>query len=533
MRSFTISLFILLNINLLYSQTWPKYYGQANRIDRSWDIIETYDNGYLILGSYPAFSWLIKTDINGQILWEKIIDNEPNPLGTSLAIEAASDGGILVCGIALSAYSNKYCPFVMKLDACGEKEWCKIFEGSPNNTPWAQDIKETDSGDIVVLVFQYGILPEETIHLFKLTTDGDVLWKEPLATTYNHPGTAHKEGKRLIINNEGNYIISGDGYWRHPWEPGPGVWLRPMFIKADSMGNELWVLPFGLNDTIVGAAYHTLPLKNNTFLGSGYNWPASNMIEPMHFIYDNSGDELGYSILKPDSINSLLTQGAFEISQMTDSGVFSSGTFVRENGQLETTVDCLLTFDTITFALGPFNHKLNLNGRYPNLSTLSHDEKLLTSSNYYHSSTDYDIFLAKLNLNLEYDTAYPGNYNYDSLCIPGPPQSGFIYLDDCDIITSIEMPSAAEYRAKISHIPIRIFPNPANAQITFALENTEHHRNIELRCFNLLGLQQHHARIISGQQQAAVNVSGWPPGMYVAVVYSNGKPVGRGKFVVQ
>ncbi|MFU8845029.1 MAG: T9SS type A sorting domain-containing protein, partial [Bacteroidales bacterium] len=64
-------------------------------------------------------------------------------------------------------------------------------------------------------------------------------------------------------------------------------------------------------------------------------------------------------------------------------------------------------------------------------------------------------------------------------------------------------------------------------------ENTEHHRNIELRCFNLLGMQQHQTTILRGQQQASANVSAWPPGMYVVVVYSEGRPVGRGKFVVQ
>ncbi len=74
---------------MLWSQTWPKYYGQSNRIDRSKDIIETYDKGYLILGGYQAFSWLIKTDINGNILWEIIIDNYPRELPTAQAIEAA------------------------------------------------------------------------------------------------------------------------------------------------------------------------------------------------------------------------------------------------------------------------------------------------------------------------------------------------------------------------------------------------------------------------------------------------------------
>jgi len=114
-------------------------------MDRAQDIIETYDKGYLILGSYPTFSWLIKTDINGQILWEIIIDNYPSEFPTAQSIEATSDGGVLVCGNAFSGTSNKRSPFVMKLDACGEKEWCKLFDGSPHAFPtWAQDIKETD-----------------------------------------------------------------------------------------------------------------------------------------------------------------------------------------------------------------------------------------------------------------------------------------------------------------------------------------------------------------------------------------------------
>jgi len=46
-------------------------------------------------------------------------------------------------------------------------------------------------------------------------------------------------------------------------------------------------------------------------------------------------------------------------------------------------------------------------------------------------------------------------------------------------------------------------------------------------------MQLHHTKIISGQQQVSTDVSNWPPGLYIAVVLSDGKPVGRGKFVVQ
>lgn len=46
-------------------------------------IIESYDHGYLLLGrhdaNYPKYIWLIKTDINGEILWEKPLVKASQP----------------------------------------------------------------------------------------------------------------------------------------------------------------------------------------------------------------------------------------------------------------------------------------------------------------------------------------------------------------------------------------------------------------------------------------------------------------------
>jgi hypothetical protein len=521
---------LLLNANLLSSQTWPKYYGQTNRIDRAWDIIETYDKGYLLLGNYPGFSWLIKTDINGSILWGKIIDNEPNTLGSALAIEPANDGGILVCGIALSVYSEKYCPFVMKINACGEKEWCKIFEGSPNSSTWAQNIKETETGDIIVLVNMFGSNPQETIHLFKLSAEGDVLWQEPFATTYNYPNTNLKLGNSLLINSNGDYLISGDGYWEHPWNPGGPMPLTPLFILASSNGNEEWVLPYGLNDTIIGSAFSAIEKGNDSFVGLAYYWGATNI--PLFAGFDNQGQETDLRYLNAQNIDFNLTSGTLRKLYSINSKIYAQGTF--RYGPDQSIPLTIVELENDIFGLDTIvvNHAI-YHGHFSPISfNKTFDNKLLSSSTITPSSVNYDIALAKLNLNLEYDTAYTGNFTYDSLCIPGPPQSGFIYLNDCDIVLGTEMPTAAEYRASVQHIPITIYPNPAKDHITFALENTEHHRNIELRCFNLLGMQQHQTTILRSQHQTSANVSAWPPGMYVVVVYSDGRPVGRGKFVV-
>jgi len=537
MRPLIISILtiLLLNINSLYTQTWPKYYGQANRLEYVVDVVETYDKGYLICGYYSSpdwlqrWGWLIKTDVNGNIIWEKIIENTGKRfLPTS--IEQTQDGGILVCG--MSMLGNNHLPIVIKLNACGDKQWCKVFEGSPNNQSWANDIKETETGNIVVLVNMFGSNPHETIHIFKLSSEGEVLWQEPFATTHNYPNTNLKLGNSLLITSNGDYLISGDGYWEEPWNPGGPMPLAPLFILANSNGNEEWVLPFGLNDTIHGTANFALEIGMNSFIATGSYWTNVQFIEPLFMKINSFGQEINHSILFSNDIDTSLAGGDFERFFLSSNQIYTGGFFISQNNA-EVIIDSKLLIDTNSLAVVPSLNLMNFLRKYPQISAPTFDDKALSSSAFRHSSTNYDIFLAKLNLNLEYDTAYTGNFTYDSLCIPGPPQSGFIYLNDCDIVLGTEMPTAAEYRAKVSTIPVTIFPNPAKDHITFALENTEHHRNITLRCFNLLGMQQHQTQILRGQQQASANVSNWPPGMYIAVVLSDGKPVGRGKFVVQ
>jgi hypothetical protein len=536
MKTLIISIItiLLLNINWLYSQTWPKYFGQTNRYDYVADIIETYDKGYLICGYYSSpdwlqrWGWLIKTDVNGNIIWEKIIENT-GKLFHPTAIEQTQDGGILVCGS--SSHYDKSVPVVIKLNACGEKQWCKVFEGSPNYQSWANDIKETETGDIVVLVNMFGRNPHETIHLFKLSSEGGVLWKEPFATTFTYPNTNLKLGNSLLITNNGNYLISGDAYWEQPWNPGGPMPLTPLFIMASSDGNEEWVLPFGLNDTIIGEAFSTIEQVNDTYIGMAYYYGNTNI--PLFAGFNGQGQETNLKYLNAQNIDPDLTSGTLQKMYSINSMHYAQGEFRYGPDQsIPVTVveleDDIFGLDTIVA-----NHAIQHGHFWPTNFNKAFNNKLLSTSTITPSSVNWDIALAKLNLNLEYDTAYTGNFTYDSLCIPGPPQSGFIYLNNCDIVLGTEMPTAGEYRNRVQHIPITIYPNPASDHITFALENTEHHRNIELRCYNLLGMQQHQTPLMRGQQQATISVSTWPPGMYAVVVYSDGRPVGRGKFVVQ
>lgn len=80
------------------SQDWIRTFTAGTWVDVVW-VIETYDKGYLILDNEnpPGFLWLIKTDINGNKIWEKRI-GAGNYQIRFWNIEQTTDGGYILTG---------------------------------------------------------------------------------------------------------------------------------------------------------------------------------------------------------------------------------------------------------------------------------------------------------------------------------------------------------------------------------------------------------------------------------------------------
>jgi len=524
--------FLLITLHSLssYPQTWPKYYGEPNRHDYSRDNIETYDKGNLICGGYfnDDFSgaWLIKTDINGDTLWEKILDCEGyNYLN---AIHQTMDGGLLACGAIQLNQSNQM-PFIIKLNSCGEKVWCKAFASNIQDNAWAQDIKETCSGEIVVLVNWWGEAPEETMHLFKLNPDGGALWQRPYCSGYEHPEGIIPEGKSLYLTSQNECLIAGEVYWEDPWNPGGAKALRSLFVMVDSLGIEKWVLPYGLTDSIHGQGKNVYEIDKNRFIGIANKWPIENM-QSVILEFDSLGNVVQDIIPDNESIDPDITRGVPQNFDKVDQ-FYALGGLYGNSDDIYSTEILLDTNIFIDFQVSNIIHHFDEDEPYT--MAITNDGKIISNSTFKESG-NWDISLSKLNLDLEYDTLYPGTYTYDSLCTePNLPQSGFIFLDDCDIITGIDVPSPEEYYAHLQTIPISVYPNPTSDKVNFAMENTVHHNDIALKCFNLMGKQVFETTVATGQTERSTAVRGWPQGMYVAVVYSGGLPRGECKFVVQ
>lgn len=535
MKQHKIILFIFLLIianSQVKGQVWPKYYVKENTSSFSDGLLEPYDGGFMISGNYYTYdgtdfklwSWLIKTNINGNILWDKVIEGGDEYVRT-VAIKQTINEEILTCG-AIWSVSGQWEPYVMKLNSCGEKEWCNLFTGSINESTWAQDICETSSGEIFVLVNQWGTGTIEDMYIFKLSSGGEVLWKKSFCNAINHPESNIAIGVKIIATSNEKIMIAGRVYWADPWNPGGPKPIRSLFVSIDSLGNEEWVLPFGLEDSIHGDAMNVIEQNSNSYIGLATKWPNATL-QSVLINFDSSGNVLDYIIIDNDQINPEVTRGVPLNLERIDSVYVLGGLY----GIPDDTYSSEILLDTNIFSnfnVKGFLQRVNEEQPY---TMIKAGNKYLSSSTYTNSE-DWKIILSKMNLNLEYDTLDPGNYNYDSLCTtPGLPQSGFIYLDECDIITGEEIPSPEEYYTSIATIPITAYPNPAETEITLVFENTEHHNNMMLECYNIYGQKMHNEKIWKGQQQTKLDVSGWGKGLYFAVVKSNGKVAGTGRFV--
>ena len=126
---YIITLFFLLFFTQIYAQRWEHIYDERYNYNSTFTCVrKTYDHGYLFYRKSNRFQYvLIKTDINGEILWSKRIFNEENNYFHGTYIDVAESGYIFIAGAVKCAEDN-YCSHVMCLDKCGELVWSKYFD---------------------------------------------------------------------------------------------------------------------------------------------------------------------------------------------------------------------------------------------------------------------------------------------------------------------------------------------------------------------------------------------------------------------
>lgn len=522
-------LLCILTFNL-FAQKWSKTFGNPSWYEGPRDITESYDEGYFILGNtgYNHHGWLIKTDINGELLWDIYFGGtDQTPILEAVEQDVYGNlylAGLMKFGMAIPA------SIVIKLNSCGELQWCKTIYTENLDYNYIKDMLIYNDSTLICYAYHNEPDDENNNYLYNINSiTGDLRWKKPYASKSNYPLIDQSSCVRLYSYDDW-LLLAGDCYSAYPNGDSNHFYLHPFFIGMDANFKEKWVLQFGLSDSLLGTAWGAIPVSDSVIMGYGKRRLGS-FSDPLLMFFDSNGNELGYKTIDNDLIvPDIVINQINDMQWINDTLLFAS---------LAYSVDEIdMNFCDIQTDTSGYVHKVVLVD--PNAGGGGKSNMLKTFDDKYVVTTGYivngmgDIYLYKKNSNLEQDTIYAGNYTYDSLC-EEPITSGNISLGGCDVITNVkDVPTLEEYNQNKKRIFITAFPNPSNGtQVTLEFQNTAYHQNMELRCYNIFGSLVHQEKIYPNQGESKVDVGNWQPGMYIALFYSQGQILGKAKFLVK
>lgn len=124
---------LLVKLNSTGVLQWKKTYGGSS-YDFAYTVQQTTDNGFIVgatTNSFGAGNWdayLIKTDVNGNLMWSKTYGMAGEDRAQSA--RQTADGGYILCGRSSSFGAGSFDATMYKTDANGNLSWTKAYGGA-------------------------------------------------------------------------------------------------------------------------------------------------------------------------------------------------------------------------------------------------------------------------------------------------------------------------------------------------------------------------------------------------------------------
>jgi hypothetical protein len=205
---------------------WQKFIGIANGDLYGNSAKQTMDGGYIIAGSkyFPGTSdaELIKLDSSGNIIWSKAYGATLYQERFYDIVETA-DSGFVVIGS--TSTPNLDLIFIVRTNSAGDTIWTRRFQDAFDYTEALSVIKTFDNGFVISGFAQNTWLPGNGSILFKLDSLGNFLWEKKIGVGDSLLINAVKETSdsgliligNLLGNQSGGCLIKtnsqGDTLW--------------------------------------------------------------------------------------------------------------------------------------------------------------------------------------------------------------------------------------------------------------------------------------------------------------------------------
>jgi len=299
------------------NEQWSKTFGRFipnNEFGSS--VQQTTDGGYIIVGTYREvhFSgsavYLIKTDTNGNELWNKTFADEDDCWGRS--VQQTRDGGYIIAGgCFFSRYGSVY---LVKTDAGGNEQWSNTFVVGDEGHSGATSVQQTTDGGYIVAGWALMFSGDDAL-LLKTDADGNEEWRK----TFD--GSGEDDGNSVQQTSDGGYIIVGSSVSYN----GSGEDSDAFLIKTDRNGNEQWRKIFFDADDDIAHGYSVQQTTDDGYIIAGYDhFKDTNYWVPYLLKTDSNGNRDWYEFYW-EGCGQWCDNGFYDVQQTTDGGYIATG----------------------------------------------------------------------------------------------------------------------------------------------------------------------------------------------------------------
>lgn len=278
--------------------------------NEAYNIIQTFDLGYLIVGEAHAFGsgssdiFVLKLTPLGDTVWTKTYGGINSDY--SYKVIQLVDSGYILSGFTESYGLGVRDVYVLRLDKKGDTLWSKSYGG--NGIDGSNDMIQTYDGGFVIVgnTFSFGEGVSD-VYVIKISENGTLKW----ATAYG--GTLNDFGNAISETSDSGFVISGS-------TESFGSGQRDVYvIKIDSIGNLIWSKAIGGIENESGKSIQVLP--NNEIVVLGNTRSFGQGFEDYYLIKLNS---LGDTIMTK-TYGGSSTEFGESIQQTSDKGFIMAG----------------------------------------------------------------------------------------------------------------------------------------------------------------------------------------------------------------
>jgi hypothetical protein len=187
------------------NELWNRTYGGTGA-EWAYSVIQTSDGGYALAGwtnssgAGGGDSWLVKTDVNGFMLWNKTYGGTGDD--EARALVQTGDGGYALAGVTTSYGAGTADFWLVKTDASGNAQWNKTYGGTSSDVATA--LVETCEGGYALAGWTNSLGAGGDCWLVKTDSAGNMMWDR------SYGGASRDEAWALVQTSDNGYALAGE-----------------------------------------------------------------------------------------------------------------------------------------------------------------------------------------------------------------------------------------------------------------------------------------------------------------------------------